>query len=100
MSKPVIPPEHADKIKAVANELAMKALQGMLPEAKTQPLYVVATLSLALGHVANICKVSYKDLVELVGKHYENALLDEVQRELAAKGERMPGETNDPSKNN
>lgn len=84
-----ISPELAQKISSVASKLALEALSGMLPEARQQPVYVVAALSLAMTNAAAMCGVSYADLVKLVSSHYENAMLDEVSKELRTTGETL-----------
>jgi len=88
-----IPPEDADKIRAAAEDIMMRTPAMVDLNAN----YVLGAVALALGHIAAIMKVPYKDLITLISSHYEHALLDELKTELKKEGLTLPPKLEEPN---
>lgn len=84
MPKPTseIPPEDVPAIQAAAMEVMMKAMA--MVSGRTD--YAIGALSMALGTSAAMLKVPYAALVAMLSAHYENQLLDEIEKETEAAG--------------
>jgi hypothetical protein len=80
MSKPGKPYQTAelDQLRSAALKLTMEA-PGLVGD---DPYLALGALSLASAYVAAIVKMPYKDLIKMISDHYENALLQEVERDL------------------